>query len=104
MICGWTQKDDTTTTTTAAAAAATTTTTNNNNNNRERIERFLKLKALYNLKKNIQCANTDNYTNQWYTSVQNIRKLTNIFIQNMAKTHAHKIAAMTTLIISDLSQ
>ena len=64
---------------------------NNNNNNRERIERFRKLKALYNLKKNIQCADTHNYTNQWYTSIQNIRKWTNIFIQSMAKTHAHKI-------------
>ena len=46
---------------------------NNNNNNRELIERFWKLKALYNLKKNIQCADTHNYTNQWYTSVQNWR-------------------------------
>ena len=54
-----------------------------NNNNRQLIERFQKLKALYNLKKNIQCANDNdtnhiqyNDTNQWYTNVQNIRKLT----------------------------
>ena len=60
-------------------------------NNRELIERFWKLKALYNLKKSIQCADTHNYANRWYTSIQNIRKLTNIFIQSMAKTHAHKI-------------
>ena len=33
-----------------------------NNNNRELIERFWNLKALYNLKKNIQCTNTHNYT------------------------------------------
>ena len=31
------------------------------------MERFWKLKTLYRLKKNIQCANTHNYTNQWYT-------------------------------------
>ena len=41
---------------------------NNNNNIRELIERFRKLKALNNLKKNIHCANTHNYTNQWYTN------------------------------------
>ena len=41
----------------------------NNNNNRELIERFWKFKAVYKLKKNIQSANTHNYTNQWYTSV-----------------------------------
>ena len=35
----------------------------NNNNHREFIERFWNLKALYNLKKNIQCTNTHNYTN-----------------------------------------
>ena len=34
---------------------------NNNNNNMELIERFRKLKALYNSKTNIQCANTHNY-------------------------------------------
>ena len=34
---------------------------NNNNNNRELTECFLNLKALYNLKKNIQCLNTHNY-------------------------------------------
>ena len=69
---------------------------NDNNNNRELIERFRKLKALYNLKKNIQCPNIHNYTNQWYTSVQNIRKGTNICIQNLAKTHAHNIARRHT--------
>ena len=37
---------------------------NNNNNNGELIERFQNLKALYNLKKNIQCTNTHNYANQ----------------------------------------
>ena len=58
---------------------------NNHNNNRELIERFRKLKALYNLNKNIQCANTHKYTNRWYTSVQNIRKLTNISIQSTHK-------------------
>ena len=52
----------------------------NNNNNRELTEHFQKLKTLYNLKKNLQCANTRNYTNQWYTSIQNIGKLTSIFI------------------------
>ena len=31
--------------------------------NRELIERFRNLKALYNLKKNIQCTNIDNHTN-----------------------------------------
>ena len=36
----------------------------NNNNNRELIERFRNLKTLYNLKKNIQCTNTHNYTGQ----------------------------------------
>ena len=41
-------------------------------NNRKLIERFWKLKALYILKKNTQRANTHNYTNQWYTSIQNI--------------------------------
>ena len=47
-----------------------------NNNNREPTERFPKLKALYNLKSNnIQSTNTHNYTNQWYTIVQNIRKI-----------------------------
>ena len=40
-----------------------------NNNNREFTEHFWKLKALYNLKKNIQYANTHNYTNQWYTKL-----------------------------------
>ena len=38
--------------------------TNNNNNNRELTERFQNLKALYNVKKNIQCTNTHNCTNQ----------------------------------------
>ena len=37
---------------------------NNNNNNTELIERFRNLKALYNLKKNIHCTHTHNYTNQ----------------------------------------
>ena len=37
---------------------------NNNNNNRELTERFRNLKALFDLKKNIQCTNTHNYTNQ----------------------------------------
>ena len=46
---------------------------NNNNNNNELIECFWKLKVLHNLKKNIQCANTHNYTNQWNTSVQNMK-------------------------------
>ena len=55
----------------------TTTTTTTTTTTRELIERFRKLKGLYNLKKNIQCAYTHNYTNQWYTSVQNIRILTN---------------------------
>ena len=35
----------------------------NNNNNRELTEHFLDIKVLY-LKKNIQCTNTHNYTNQ----------------------------------------
>ena len=34
------------------------------NNNRELIERLQILKVLYNLKKNIQCTNTHNYSNQ----------------------------------------
>ena len=58
-----------------------------NNYNRELIDRFQNLKALYNVKKNIHCTNTHNYT-----SVQN--KKINIFVQNMAKTHAHKIACV----------
>ena len=37
---------------------------NNKYNNRELTERFRNLKALCNLKKNIQCTNTHNYTNQ----------------------------------------
>ena len=37
---------------------------NKNNKNREVIERFQTLRALYNLKKTIQCTNTQNYTNQ----------------------------------------
>ena len=37
---------------------------NNNNKNRELIERVRYLKALYNLKKNIQYTNTHNYTKQ----------------------------------------
>ena len=69
----------------------------NNNNNSELIECFWKIKVLYNLKKNIQCTNTHNYANQWYTSIQNIQKLTNISIQSMAKTHAHKITHMCEL-------
>ena len=64
---------------------------NYNNNNRELTECFWNLKVLYNLKKNIQHADTHNYTNQEYTRVQNMWKLTNIFMQNMAKTHTHKI-------------
>ena len=36
----------------------------NNYNNRELTERFRNRKALCNLKKNIQCTNTHNYTNQ----------------------------------------
>ena len=47
---------------------------NNNNNNRELIEHFWKLKALYKLKKNIQCADTHNYTNQLYTKHTKINK------------------------------
>ena len=35
----------------------------NYNNNKALIERFQNLKVLYNLKKNIQCTNTHNYTN-----------------------------------------
>ena len=35
-----------------------------NNNYREFIEHFRSIKALYNLKKNIQCTNTYTYTNQ----------------------------------------
>ena len=35
-----------------------------NNNNRELKEHFQNLKALYNLKKNMQCTDTHNYTNQ----------------------------------------
>ena len=47
---------------------------NDNNNDRELIECFWKLKEHYNLKKNIQCANTHNYTNQWYISIQILQK------------------------------
>ena len=63
----------------------------NNNNNRELIERFRKLKALYNLKKSIQSANTHNYTNPWYTSVQNIRKNhgKSTRTQDRARAHTH---------------
>ena len=35
-----------------------------NNNNRELIQCFQNLKTLYNLKKNIRCTNTHDYTNQ----------------------------------------
>ena len=34
-----------------------------NNNHREFVESFQKPKMFYNLKKNIQCTNTHNYTN-----------------------------------------
>ena len=44
----------------------------------------------------MQCANTHNYTNHWYTRVQNIGKLTNIFIQSIAKKHAHKTTNNST--------
>ena len=37
---------------------------NNNNKNRELTERVRYLKALYNLKKNVQYTNTHNYTKQ----------------------------------------
>ena len=69
----------------------------NNNSSKELIERFWKLKVLHNLKKNIQCANTNNYTNQWYTSVQNmkinkhfhIKHGTNTCIQDCTCVHTH---------------
>ena len=35
------------------------------------MEHFPKLKAIYNLRKNIQYANTHNDTNQWYANIQN---------------------------------
>ena len=62
-----------------------------NNNNRQLIERFQKLKALYNLKKNIQCANANSYTNQWKTCKHTKHTKIYIFIQSMARTHARKI-------------
>ena len=64
-----------------------------NNNNRELIPRFTRLKAFYNLTKNIQYTNTHNYTDQQYTKHMKI----NIFIQSIAKNthtshvHTHKI-------------
>ena len=59
------------------------------NSNREFIECFWRLKMLCNLKKNTQCANTDNYTHQWYiTSKGYTQTLTNIFVQSTTK-HAH---------------
>ena len=71
----------------------------NNSNYRELVtERPRRLKALYNLKKNIRRANTHNYTNQWYTSVQNIRKLTFLYKawQKQAHTRLHAHACMYT--------
>ena len=68
----------------------------NNTNNRELIERFRNLKALYNLKKKTQCTNTHNYTiksTQAYKTC--LRKLTNIFTQNMPKTHTKTVRART---------
>ena len=57
--------------------------TNTNTNNRELTEHVWELGVLYNLKRNIQCAkswSTDNYTSQWCDSIQNMWKLTNMFI------------------------
>ena len=40
----------------------------------ELIEYFQKLKAVYNSKKNVQCASTHKYTNQWYTECTELNK------------------------------
>ena len=60
------------------------------NNNRELIERFWKLKALYNLKKNIQCANTHDYVNgvQAYKTHREKRARAHTH----TRMHAHRIA------------
>ena len=69
---------------------------NNNNNNRELLEHFWKLKALYNLNNNnIQCTHTHNYTNQWYTRVQNIRKMNeHIYTKHGKNTRTQKPYAL----------
>ena len=69
------------------------------NNNGKLKSTFGNSKHFTTLKKNIHCANTHNYANQWYTSVQNMRKLTfsyKIWQKHMhtrsharAHTHAH---------------
>ena len=59
--------------------------TYNNNNNRELREHFWKLKVLYNLMKNIHCANTQ-YKSMVYKYTKDMK--INIFIQSMAK-HTH---------------
>ena len=57
------------------------------------MEHFRRLKALYNVKKNVQHTNTHNYPNQWYVNEKTKhKKLTNIFTQSMAKhiqDHVH---------------
>ena len=59
-----------------------------NNNNRQLIERFQKLKALYNLKKNIHCVMpTIIQINGKHASIQNIQKFT--FSYKVWQEHMH---------------
>ena len=73
---------------------------NNENNYRGFIERFLRLKALYNLKKNRHCANTHIQLYKWYINKQTKCPKTkhihtkhgkNMHTQDRAHTHTHTL-------------
>ena len=83
---------------------------NNNNNNRKLMEHFQKLKAIYNLRKNIQYANTHNDTNQWYINIQN-KKINKHFHPKHGKNtciqdhaHTYKYTSHTLFLSSQLIQ
>jgi len=59
---------------------------NDDNNNRELIERFRKLKALYNFRRK-KGANTHNYTGQWYISIQNMKINKHFHTKHGKNTH-----------------
>ena len=59
------------------------------------IGNFTRLKAFYNLTKNIQCTNTHNYTDQHDTSIQNIWKLTFSHKASQNSTHTSHVHTHT---------
>ena len=59
------------------------------------IGNFTRLKAFYNLTKNIQCTNTHNYTDQRDTSIQNIWKLTFSHKASQNSTHISHVHTHT---------